>query len=360
MKNTRQVNYAKYFMFLLILFGFAFFFQTNLMAGSQNNSPSVAQDTLVFEKKNVSGSMSYSNYELNQRRIKTADDIEAQVRKDNKRIAQAILGDKSVVFIDGKAFKDSDKVSLPSSIYELVIHRNDVFTKKHGISEKHSAIALYSNKAKREEANKAVAQSKKDRNKEEDSNLNFRDFFSEYSELDIEDLKKYSQEYLGEDFFSDMGKMRADFSDLQDAFSKLREGFAETDFSSMFDDIANAFNSMRADGFFSFDETEVEGDEEVTYSEAYYIIINKDTSDKEIGKLIGDIAEMGIDIEVNKVKRNDKGEIYGMQVKLSERKDSQVGNSYSSSSSYIVRTPDKPIQEVKIGKIDGRLSIESK
>ena len=49
-----------------------------------------------------------------------------------------------------------------------------------------------------------------------------------------------------------------------------------------------------------------------------------------------------------------------MQVKLSERKEAQTGSSYSSSSSYIVRTPDMPIQEVKIGKIDGRLSIESK
>lgn len=359
MKNTRQVNYAKYFMFLVVLFGFAFFFQTNLMAGSQNKSHSVAQDTLVFEKKNVSGSMSYSNYELNQRKIKTAADIEAQVRQDNKRIAKPILGDKSVVFIDGKAFKASDKVSLSTSTYDLVIHRNDAFTKKHGISEKHSAIALYSDKAKKEEANKAVAQTKKDKNKEE-SNLNFRDFFSEYSELDIEDLKKYSQEYLGGDFFADMGKMKADFSDLQDAFAKLREGFAETDFSSMFDDMANAFNSIRADGFFSFDDAEVEDDGKVTYSEAYYIIINKDTSDKEIGKLIGDIAKMGIDIEVNDVKRNDKGEIYGMQVKLSERKEAQGGSSYSSSSSYIVRTPDMPIQEVKIGKIDGRLSIESR
>lgn len=340
MKNTRQVNHARCFMFLVALFGFAFFFQTNLMASSQNKSHSVAQDTLVFEKKNVSGSMSYSNYELNQRKIKTAADIEAQVRQDNKRIAKPILGDKSVVFIDGKAFKASDKVSLSTSTYELVIHRNDAFTKKHGISEKHSAIALNS------------ASYQDSIQKEHSKQINHAD------SLSFKELKEISKKYLPDDFYLDLDDFTAQFSNLDEALSRMQESFNDINFDAMIADMSQAFNSMRADGLFSFDDVEDDGG--VSVSEAYYIIINKDTSDKEIGNLIGDIAEMGIDIEVNDVMRNDKGEIYGMQVKLSERKEAQTGSSYSSSSSYIVRTPDMPIQEVKIGKIDGRLSIESK
>lgn len=88
------------------------------------------------------------------------------------------------------------------------------------------------------------------------------------------------------------------------------------------------------------------------------IIIDKDTTDEQIQELTATLSKQGLDIGVSNIKRNDKGEIYQIQIQLKENVSQDENNySRSSSSSVIKNDKNSPIGKVRIGRKDNFLMI---
>lgn len=359
--KTRKLNYAKLLVFAPILLVFFLMFQTKTQAKTKSvnlDEIKIQRDTIL----NSTGTLEVSPYTFDVDKVKTVENVINEMRGLKQTLLLGGLGGNPIVFLDGKRLKTSDKISLPEEVL-VKVHRNNEFTKQHKIAEEDSAIEITTDsdgetivKSEINKNNHFIVERSKDKN--EGNSFVIKKVDSDTIVIDVKDFDFFSsdewakgieefQEGMSE-FSIGMEEFGKGMEELSQAFSEMFSSFSDSEFSQAFSELFSSFDDITVEDF----------DNNWEQTESYTAIIKKDTSDKEIGDLIGFIADFGVDVSVSNLKRNKNGEIYGLKVKLSER--SVSGNSSSSTSSSIKRTPDNPIQEIELGKVNGRLSVVSK
>src|SRR5699024_11920 len=88
-------------------------------------------------------------------------DLILHIKSSENRLIQEMLGEKQVLFIDGKQVGLSEPIVLPQE-FELVLHQNNKFSKQNHVKGDHTAIEITTknNRVMTESKNKKITVNK--------------------------------------------------------------------------------------------------------------------------------------------------------------------------------------------------------
>lgn len=347
--KSKSSNYFKLLVMIPLIVGFILLFQTKTIARSQKVSsyPEIMEKDTLISNKSSSGSFKFkiSPYKIEGAKISTPSDLILHIKSSENRLIQEMLGEKQVLFIDGKQVGLSEPIVLPQE-FELVLHQNNKFSKQNHVKGDHTAIEITTknnrvmteSKDKKITVNKQKGEASRNIERKIDTTeiASLTDRLQSMTGMSMEEIKQRSQSFK-EQMLSRFADM--DFENIESIIERAQAKFDSMDWET---DFTSSFNKSDL-------TNEVESGVE--------ILIYKNTSDEEIGKLISEIAKQGIDIGISEVKRNKEGEIYQMRIELSEKQEEEGAYFSSSTSSMVSRSQNNPIDQIRIGKINGKLSV---
>lgn len=410
--KSKQVRLWRYSIILPILLIFVMQFQTKVVARTLPSSSLKNNETLhqnlkdendiINQDSTVTSKVAYTSFAMTKKMPKDKLPFELNTVKDLKiyvienfqfgmKARQELFADNPLVVVDNEVKnRDSDPIKLEKEL-KIQLLAGKVAKEKFGELANNGAIVVESSPVpfaeeedweedeKISEAEVETAYKKHDDKKDSKSNesvieesdmLNNEEYSGFLTENPLDERISDLESFNLNDFESAaevMEHMRLQMAEMRENMSNMYEQY----FSQMFDEgmdvdsfIRNAEEQFGAQHnessipqfLFSFDSDNLENG---GLSDEVIVEMDKNNTDEDINALKDILETYGIDMQISRLKRNGKGEIYQIKIELTASSNSELGSSTSKTQSFIQRNKNNPIGVLSIGKIDGRLFVNN-